>query len=62
MTPSKNMSIKKIPQGFGLEGFFGVTRDPMGHLGEEIVWLPIYLQMAILMGYFALTKGLFCPN
>ena len=27
----------------------------MGHLGKEIVWLQIILQMAILMAYFALT-------
>ena len=36
--------------------FFGVTRDPVEHIGVEIGWYQIYSQMVTYMDYFALTN------
>ena len=43
-TKSKG-AVTFSPKGLGLEPFFGVTRDPLEDLGEEIVWLGIFSQI-----------------
>ena len=30
--------------------FFGVTRDPIGHIGEGIVWLPFFMRFGPIWG------------
>ena len=33
-----------FPKDLDLRLFFGVTRDPIGHIGEGIVWLSFFPQ------------------